>query len=213
MPSSVVLEKKKQQVAALSDRLKKSCAGIIVDYKGINVEDDTKLRRELREAGVEYTVVKNSILARAAEDAGLAIDNSVVEGTTAVATSVEDYVAAARILNKYAEGHDNFTIKTGYLDGEIIDDAKIVSLAKLPSREVLLATVCSVFNAPIAAFARGVQAIVDKGGVEACEPAAKEEEAPAEEAAPAEETAPAAEEAAPVAEEAPAEAPAEEAAE
>ena len=218
MPSSVVLEKKKQQVAALSDRIKASCAGIIVDYKGINVEDDTKLRRELREAGVDYTVVKNSILARAAEDAGLKIDNSVVEGTTAVATSVEDYVAAARILNKYAEGHDNFNIKTGYLDGEIIDDAKIVSLAKLPSREVLLATVCSVFNAPIAAFARGVQAIVDKGGVEACEPEAKEE-APAEEA-PAEETAPAAEEA-PVAEEAPAteeapkaeEAPAEEAAE
>ncbi|MBR1762470.1 MAG: 50S ribosomal protein L10 [Eubacterium sp.] len=203
MPSTVVLEKKKQQVAALSDRIKKSCAGIVVDYKGINVEDDTKLRRELREAGVEYTVVKNSILARAAEDAGLKIDNSVVEGTTAVATSVEDYVAAARILNKYAEGHDNFNIKTGYLDGEIIDDAKIVSLAKLPSREVLLATVCSVFNAPIAAFARGVQAIVDKGGVEACEPAAKEE-APAEEA-PAEEAAPVAEETAPAAEEAPAE--------
>ena len=130
MPSTVVLEKKKQQVAALSDRIKNSCAGIVVDYKGINVEDDTKLRRELREAGVEYTVVKNSILARAAEDAGLKIDNSVVEGTTAVATSVEDYVAAARILNKYAEGHDNFNIKTGYLDGEIIDDAKIVSLAK-----------------------------------------------------------------------------------
>ncbi len=212
MPSSVVLEKKKQQVAVLADRIKASCAGIIVDYKGINVEDDTKLRKELREAGVDYTVVKNSILARAAEDAGLKIDNSVVEGTTAVATSVEDYVAAARILNKYAEGHDNFTIKTGYLDGEIIDDAKIVSLAKLPSREVLLATVCSVFNAPIAAFARGVQAIVDKGGVEACEPEAKEE-APAEEA-PAEETAPAAEETAPV-EEAPKaeEAPAEETAE
>jgi large subunit ribosomal protein L10 len=215
MPSTVVLEKKKQQVADLSARLKNSCAGVIVDYKGINVEDDTKLRRELREANVNYTVVKNSILARAAEDAGLSIDSAVVEGTTAVATSEEDYVAAARILNKYAEAHDNFNIKTGYLDGEIIDNAKIVSLAKLPSREVLLATVCSVFNAPIAAFARGVQAIVDKGGVEACEPAAKEEEAPAEEAAPAEapaeETAPAAETA--PAEEAPAEAPAEESAE
>lgn len=225
MPSTVVLEKKKQQVAELSARLQKSCAGIIVDYKGINVEDDTKLRRELREANVNYTVVKNSILARAAEDAGLKIESSVVEGTTAVATSDDDYVAAARILNKYAEAHKNFNIKTGYLDGEIIDDAKIVSLAKLPSREVLLATVCSVFNAPIAAFARGVQAIVDKGGVEACEPEAKEEapaeeapaEAPAEEAAPvaeeapAEEAAPAAEEA--PAEEAPAEAPAEESAE
>ena len=213
MPSTVVLEKKKQQVADLSARLKASCAGVIVDYKGINVEDDTKLRRELREANFQYTVVKNSILARAAEDAGLAIDNSVVEGTTAVATSNDDYVAAARILNKYAEGHQNFNIKTGYLDGEIIDDAKIVSLAKLPSREVLLATVCSVFNAPIAAFARGVQAIVDKGGVEACEPEAKDEapaqeavaEAPAEEAAPAAETAPA--------EETPAEAKAEESAE
>ena len=186
MPSTVVLEKKKQQVADLSARIKESCAGIVVDYKGINVDDDTKLRKELREAGIVYTVVKNSILKRAAEDAGLTIEDSVVEGTTAVATSVDDYVAAARILNKYAEAHDNFTIKTGYLDGEIIDDAKIVSLAKLPSREVLLATVCSVFNAPIAAFARGVQGIVDKGGVEAC--AEAKEEAPAEET-PAEETA------------------------
>lgn len=195
MPSTVVLEKKKQQVADLSARIKESCAGVVVDYKGINVEDDTKLRKDLREAGVVYTVVKNSVLQRAAEDAGLAIDGSVVEGTTAIATSVDDYVAAARILNTYAEAHDSFNIKTGYLDGEIIDNAKIVSLAKLPSREVLLATVCSVFNAPIAAFARGVQAIVDKGGVEACladapeaEEAAAQEEAPAAEA-PAEETA------------------------
>jgi len=130
MPSTVVLEKKKQQVADLSARLKASCAGVIVDYKGINVEDDTKLRRELREANFQYTVVKNSILARAAEDAGLAIDNSVVEGTTAVATSNDDYVAAARILNKYAEGHQNFNIKTGYLDGEIIDDARLFFLPK-----------------------------------------------------------------------------------
>ena len=214
MPSTVVLEKKKAQVAALSDRIKASCAGVVVDYKGINVADDTALRKELREAGVNYTVVKNSILARAAEAIGMEREGSVVEGTTAIATSDEDYVAAARILNKYAEGHDNFTIKTGYLDGEIIDNAKIVSLAKLPSREVLLATVCSVFSAPIAAFARGVQAIVDKGGVEACEPETKEE-APAEEApaeVPAEEAAPAAEEAS-AAEETPAEAPAEESAE
>ena len=180
MPSTVVLEKKKQQVADLSARIKESCAGVIVDYKGISVEDDTKLRKELREAGVVYTVVKNSILQRAAEDAGLAIDESVVEGTTAVATSVEDYVAAARILNKYAESHDNFNIKTGYLDGEIIDDAKIISLAKLPSRDVLLATVCSVFNAPIAAFARAVQAIVDKGDATDESAEAPAEEAPAE---------------------------------
>ena len=192
MPSTVILEKKQAQVAALAERIKGSIAGVIVDYKGINVEDDTKLRKELREAGVEHTVVKNTLLKRAAEAAGLDGIDPVLEGTTAIATSDDDYVASARILQKYADGHDNFSLKSGYLDGEVIDLTKLQSLAKLPSREVLLATVCSVFNAPIAAFARGVQAIVDKGGVEACtkaEEAAEETaEAPAEEA-PATETA------------------------
>ena len=192
MPSTVILEKKQAQVAALAERIKGSIAGVIVDYKGINVEDDTKLRKKLREAGVEYTVVKNTLLKRAAEAAGLDGIDPVLEGTTAIATSDDDYVASARILQKYADGHDNFSLKSGYLDGEVIDLTKLQSLAKLPSREVLLATVCSVFNAPIAAFARGVQAIVDKGGVEACtkaEEAAEETaEAPAEEA-PATETA------------------------
>ena len=193
MPSTAILEKKKQMVADLSERIKGSCAGVIVDYKGINVEDDTKLRKELREAGVEYTVVKNSILGRAAQDAGLEGLDSVLEGTTAIATSVDDYVASARILGKYADSHDNFNLKSGYLDGEVISLEKLVALSKLPSREVLLATVCSVFNAPIAAFARAVQAVVDKGGVEACEPAEKaaEEEAPAVEEAPVAEEAPA----------------------
>ena len=192
MPSTAILEKKKQMVADLSERIKNSCAGVVVDYKGINVEDDTKLRKELREAGVEYTVVKNSILGRAAQDAGLEGLDPVLEGTTAIATSTDDYVASARILGKYADTHNNFSLKSGYLDGEVITLEKLIALSKLPSREVLLATVCNVFNAPIAAFARGVQAIVDKGGVEACTPAAEEaapvEEAPAEEA-PAEETA------------------------
>lgn len=187
MPSTVVLEKKKQQVADLSARIKESCAGVVVDYKGINVEDDTKLRKELREAGVVYTVVKNSILQRAAEDAGLAIDGSVVEGTTAVATSVDDYVAAARILNKYAEGHDNFNIKTGYLDGAVIDNSEVIALAKLPSRETLLATIASVVVEPIACIARAVNALEEKGGAQAADEAVPAEEAPVEEA-PAEET-------------------------
>lgn len=186
MPSSVVLEKKQAQVAALADRMRNSVAGVIVDYKGINVEDDTKLRKELREAGVEYTVVKNSILKRAADEVGLEGIDPILEGTTAIATSADDYVVSARILQKYADAHEFFNVKSGYLDGEVIDVAKIQSLAKLPSREVLLATVCNVFNAPIAAFARAVQAIVDKGGSDAAE--AAETEAPAEEA-PATETA------------------------
>ncbi len=107
MPSTVILEKKQAQVAALAERIKGSIAGVVVDYKGINVEDDTKLRRELREAGVEYTVVKNTLLKRAAEDAGLEGLDPILEGTTAIATSADDYVASARILQKYADDHDN----------------------------------------------------------------------------------------------------------
>ena len=164
MPSEKVLEQKKQIVADLTEQLKNSVAGVVVDYKGVNVADDTKLRKELREAGVEYTVVKNTLLGRAIEGTSLADMSSVLEGTTAIATSKDDYVAAARILNKYAEKSNSFSIKSGYLDDEVISLEKITSLAKLPSREVLLATVLNAFNAPIASFARAVQAIVDKNG-------------------------------------------------
>ena len=198
MPSQKVLEQKQQIVAELSERLSKSVAGVIVDYRGISVTDDTKLRKELREAGVQYTVTKNTLIHLAIEGTDLAALDSVLEGTTAVATSADDYVAAARILGKYADSNDSFNLKGGFLDNEVIGLDKLQSLAKLPSREVLLATVLSAFNAPIAAFARAIQAVVDKSGEEV--PAAAEEAAPAEEA-PAE--APAAE--APAAEETPAE--------
>ena len=177
MPSQKVLEQKQQVVAQLAERIQGSVAGIIVDYKGITVEDDTKLRKELRENGVKYTVVKNTLIKRAAEKAGLNGIDDVLNGTSAIATSAEDYVAAARILQKFAEQHDNFKVKTGYLDNEVISLDKIQSLAKLPSREVLLANVLGAFQAPIASFARAVQAIVDKSGEAA--PAAAEE-APAE---------------------------------
>ena len=175
MPSQKVLEQKQQVVAQLAERIQGSVAGIIVDYKGITVEDDTKLRKELRESGVKYTVVKNTLIKRAAEKAGLNGIDDVLNGTSAIATSAEDYVAAARILQKFAEQHDNFKVKTGYLDNEVISLDKIQSLAKLPSREVLLANVLGAFQAPIASFARAVQAIVDKSGE-----AASEEAAPAE---------------------------------
>ncbi len=166
MPSEKVLELKKQQVVDLKARLSESCAGVVVDYKGISVEDDTKLRKELREAGVEYSVVKNTLLKRAIEGSSLEEMGGVLEGTTAIATSKDDYVAAARILQKYADNLNSFSIKSGYLDDEVISLEKISSLAKLPSREILLATVLNAFNAPIAAFARAVQAIVDKNGEE-----------------------------------------------
>lgn len=166
MPSQKILDEKKAVVAALAERLQNSVAGVVVSYKGITVADDTKLRKDLREAGVHYTVVKNTLLSRAANEAGLDDLNAVLEGTTAIATSAEDHVAAARILSKYADTNKTFTIKSGYLDGKVIGLDTISSLAKLPTRDVLLATVLNAFNAPIASFARAVQAIVDNGGVE-----------------------------------------------
>lgn len=166
MPSQKILDEKKAVVAALAERLQNSVAGVVVSYKGITVADDTKLRKDLREAGVQYTVVKNTLLSRAANEAGLDDLNAVLEGTTAIATSAEDHVAAARILSKYADTNKTFTIKSGYLDGKVIGLDTISSLAKLPTRDVLLATVLNAFNAPIASFARAVQAIVDNGGVE-----------------------------------------------
>ena len=179
MPSAKVLEQKKQIVADLTEQLQNSVAGVVVDYKGINVADDTKLRKELREAGIKYTVVKNTLLGLAAKNVGLDDLCNVLEGTTAIAVSPEDHTAAARILSKFADTHKNFSVKSGYLDGAVIDTATIDSLAKLPTREILLATVCNAFNAPIAAFARVIQAIVDNGG-EAAPAEAAAEEAPAE---------------------------------
>ncbi len=176
MPSAKVLEQKKQAVADLAEALKNSCAGVVVNYSGITVAEDTKLRADLRAEGVKYSVVKNTLLKLAAKEAEIAIPDEVLNGTTAIATSADDYVAAARILSKFAATSKTFEIKTGYLDKEIISLEKIDSLAKLPSREVLLATVCNAFQAPIASFARAVQAIVDKQGAPA-------EEAPAAEAA------------------------------
>ena len=179
MPSAKVLEQKKQIVAELTEQLQNSVAGVVVDYKGINVADDTKLRKELREAGVKYTVVKNTLLGLAAKNVGLDDLSNVLEGTTAIAISPEVHTAAARILSKFADTHKNFSEKSGYLDGKVVDTATIDSLAKLPTREILLATVCNAFNAPISAFARVIQSIVDNNG-EAAPAAESAEEAPAE---------------------------------
>lgn len=183
MPNAAVLEQKQQIVADLKEKLSAAVTGVVVDYKGITVADDTALRKELRENGVNYFVVKNTLLSRAVEDTDLKGMQEVLEGTTAIALSNEDYTAAARILCKFAEKHENFSVKTGFLDGAVVDLETINSLAKLPTKEVLLATVVAAFQAPIASFARAVQAIVDKdgdGSVAAEETAEAPAETPAE---------------------------------
>lgn len=164
MPNAKVLEAKQAAVAALSAKIADSVAGVIVDYSGTSVADDTVLRKELREAGIDYSVVKNTLLGRAVAGTDLEEIKDVLEGTTAIAISKDDHTAAARILKKFADSHENFKIKAGYLDGKAISVETVDSLAKLPTRDVLLATVLGAFQAPMASFARAVQAIVDKNG-------------------------------------------------
>lgn len=191
LPSEKILQQKKEAVAALTEKLKNAAAGVVVDYKGINVADDTKLRKELREAGVEYAVVKNTMLRFAAKEVGYDALDSVLEGTTALALSDSDQVVAARILTKYAEdSKGKFVVKAGFVDGGVIDAAKVTELGKLPNREALLSMLCSALQGNLRGLAVALNAIAEKGG----------EAAPAEAAPAAEEPAHAAEEAAPAAE-------------
>lgn len=152
MPSQKILAEKQKQVADLAEKLKGAVAGVLVDYSGITVADDTKLRAELRQAGVEYSVQKNSLLRLAAKEAGLTELEGMLKGNTAVATSAEDLVAPARILHKFAEGNDKFTIKGGFVEGKVSSDKEIATLAKLPSKEVLVAKALGGLNAPITGF-------------------------------------------------------------
>ena len=152
MPSDKVLEQKKAIVSELVEKLKHACAGVIVDYKGINVAEDTKLRRELRESDVDYFVVKNTLLSRAMKEAGIEIDESILSGTTALALSKDDHVASARILCKFADDNSFFKIKAGFVEGETVSVSEGNDLAKLPSKEVLIAKTLGGLNAPISGF-------------------------------------------------------------
>ncbi len=165
MPSEKILNQKQVIVEELTNTLKNSDAGVIVDYRGITVADDTKLRRELRAAGVQYNVVKNTLLRRATTNVGLEELNNVLEGTTALAVTTEDPFAAAKILCKYAEeSKGKFVIKAGFIEGKALDAAGVTEMSKIPSKDALLATVLGTFNAPIAALARVINAIAEKGG-------------------------------------------------
>ena len=117
-----------------------------------------ELRKELREAGDTYVVVKDTLLSRALKDAGIEGLDSVLEGTTAIAYNKEDYVSAAKILSKYAEDHKNFTIKAGFIDGSVVDVNAVKELGNLPSKEVLVAKVLGGLNAPISGFANVLSA-------------------------------------------------------
>lgn len=153
MPSEKILEQKQQQVADLCEAFKAANVGVLVNYSGISVADDTKLRKDLREAGCTYKVVKNTLLKRAFEAAGIQGLEECLNGTTAIAYSDTGYTEAPKILSKYAKDHENYTVKAGFIDGESVDVNSISELAKLPPKEVLIAQVLGGFNAPIQGLA------------------------------------------------------------
>lgn len=163
MPNIKILEEKKALVASLVEKIKNSPAGVLVDYKGINVEDDTKLRRELRAAGVDYAVVKNTLVRFAAKELGFDALDEHLNGTTALAISLtDDVVAPAKILGDFAKKHENFTIKAGFLEGNVVDAAEVQKLANMPNKETLIAQVLYSFNYPIMQLAIACDAIVKK---------------------------------------------------
>ena len=181
MPSNAILEQKKQVVADLAEQIKASAAGVVVNYQGITVDNDTALRKALREAGVKYVVMKNTLTGRACDMCGYGDMKQYLNGMTAIAiSSPEDPIAPAKILKEYAEKIESFKILAGYCDGEVIDAAGVNNLAEIPSKEVLIAKFLGSIKSPIYNLAYALQAVIDKG--EEAAPAAEEAAAPAEEA-------------------------------
>ncbi len=179
MPSNAILAQKQKTVADLAEQMRNSVSGVLVNYQGITVEDDTQLRKALREAGVNYMVQKNSLTGRACEQVGLDGLKEHLAGMTAIAISENDAVAPAKILKKYAEKIESFTILAGYLDGAVVDAKTVEELADIPSKEVLIAKFLGSIQSPVYKFAYAIKAIVDKDG-ENTDAAAPAEEAPAE---------------------------------
>lgn len=186
LPSEKVLENKKAMVKQLTERLQNAQAGVLADYRGLTVEQDTELRRKLREANVEYTVLKNSIIRFAAKEVGLEDLDSVLEGPTAIATSNDDVISPAKVLCDFAKGNDLLEIKAGFVEGKVISIDEVKQYASIPSKEVLISKMMGSLQSPISKLARTLQAIVTEEAVpggKAEETAAPAEEAPASEAA------------------------------
>ena len=164
MPSEKILLQKQERVNELTEMLKGAVSGVLVDYKGITVEQDTKLRKELRDASITYFVEKNSMLRFALKNAGLDGLSNVLEGTTAIAISSADQTAPARILGKFAENDksERFKLKAGFVEGEIYDAKGVMALSKIPSKEVLLSQLVGSLKGPMQKLAAVLKAVAEK---------------------------------------------------
>ena len=174
MPNAKVLSEKQAVVANLTNKLQNAAAGVLVDYKGITVAEDTALRAELRKNNVEYAVVKNTLLRFAVNNCGMNELDGLLNGTTSLAICQDDPVAPARVVNDFAKKIDGrFEIKGGFMDGKVMPLDEVLALANIPPLPVLQAQVLGTMLAPISGLACVLKQIAEKQG------------APAEEAAPA----------------------------
>ncbi len=159
MPSEKILKEKEALVAAIAEDIKSSLTVVFMDYRGITVEQDTELRSALRKAGIEYKVTKNSLTEKAIEQLGIEGVSDYLKGPTAIAYCKEEYTAGPKILVDNAKKLENLTVKGGIMDGAAIDVATVEKLAKIPSREVLIAQILGSLQGTIRALAVGLNAV------------------------------------------------------
>ena len=174
MPNAKVLSEKQAIVEALAQRIQNAGAGVLVDYKGITVAEDTALRTELRKDGVEYTVVKNTLTRKALDKLGMNELDSVLSGTTSLATTENDPIAPFRILNDYSKKlGDRFNIKAAFMEGKVLSETEIAGMAELPSKDALYAKVLGTMIAPITGLAVCLGQILEQkgGSIESAEAA------------------------------------------
>ena len=173
MPNAKVLESKKAVVDALTGKIKEATSVVFVDYKGITVAQDTQLRKQFREAGVEYSVVKNTLTRFAAKNVGYDFDE-ILNGTTAMATTTEDPIAPARIVCEFAKKNKGaLSIKGGVVEGSVLTADQLNGFGELPSKNALVAQVLGTFLAPISSLAFVLDQIREQkeGGAPAAEAA------------------------------------------
>ncbi len=159
---SAALKIKKEQVTELEDKIKRAAGIVIIDYRGITVEEDTALRSALREAGVEYKVIKNRLLLRAFENTGIKGLESVFEGPTAVAFSYEDATAPARILSDNIKKLNKLEIKGGVVEQQVMDAAGIKKISNIPSKNVLLGQLLGLLTSPMRSLAVALSEVAKK---------------------------------------------------
>ncbi|WP_105304830.1 50S ribosomal protein L10 [Anaerolactibacter massiliensis] len=186
--NQAVLESKKNVVSEIQDKFTKSSSTVVAEYRGLSVAEVTELRRALRAENVEMKVYKNTLASKAADAAGFGDLKSSLTGPNAIAFG-EDETAAARVMAKFAKKHKALILKGGIVEGKVVDTETIAQLSELPNREGMLSMLLSVLTAPVASFARAVNAVAEAkpaDGAPAAEGAAPAEAAKAEEAKAAE---------------------------